>query len=113
MDKQSIERIMHLIDVKYSSVRKLSEATGIASTTMHRYLTMENDIPNDKLQRIAKALDVSVEYIHFGDSLESHYSTMNPLIMKINEILDELNDIGIQKVSDYVEDLAENLKYRK
>ena len=57
-------RIAELMNEKEMSYRKLSDITGIAKSSLQRYVTnIESKIPSENSKALAKAFDVSLYYI--------------------------------------------------
>lgn len=94
-------------------VKELSVATGIPKPTLDCYLSARQVIPPaDIAVKIAKALNVSVEYLICGDDakvVSKEYSRFHPF-RSILEDLSVLSDDSIEKLQIMIHALAENKK---
>lgn len=102
---------------------------GVSGAMIGQY---ENDLRNPKqetLQRIADKLDVDVNWLRNGQTLEQRDQNMKdyvaqrfketddwrklPITEKIADITEQLNNNGQEKVLDYAVDMYNNPEYRK
>ena len=95
---------------------------GITQQTIAQYEKSENYPKLETIRRIAKALDVPFDnLVPFDDGLrlwikEKKQSTQNNISGKrkaLDKKIDQLNDDGIQKMSDYADDIIKIPEYRK
>ncbi|MDU1314505.1 MAG: helix-turn-helix domain-containing protein [Clostridium septicum] len=106
------------IELKYS-YQDLANKTGLSKSTLQRYETGSiRNIPLDKLEILANALEVSPMWIIGYDdtkSLKPMNNIKNDSITKEegNHIknLRKLNDTGRNKVFTYTKDLIDNPKF--
>ena len=117
------ERVKELRLKKGLSQRELGERMGgITQQTIAQYEKSENYPKLETIRRIAKALDVPFDnLVPFDDGLrlwikEKNQSTQNNISGKrkaLDKKIDQLNDDGIQKMSDYADDIIKIPEYRK
>ena len=117
------ERVKELRLKKGLSQRELGERVGgITQQTIAQYEKSENYPKLETIRRIAKALDVPFDnLVPFDDGLrlwikEKKQSTQNNISGKrkaLDKKIDQLNDDGIQKMSDYADDIIKIPEYRK
>ena len=117
------ERVKELRLKKGLSQRELGERMGgITQQTNAQYEKSENYPKLETIRRIAKALDVPFDkLVPFDDGLrlwikEKKQSTQNNISGKrkaLDKKIDQLNDDGIQKMSDYADDIIKIPEYRK
>ena len=117
------ERVKELRLKKGLSQRELGERMGgITQQTIAQYEKSENYPKLETSRRIAKALDVPFDnLVPFDDGLrlwikEKKQSTQNNISGKrkaLDKKIDQLNDDGIQKMSDYADDIIKIPEYRK
>ena len=117
------ERVKELRLKKGLSQRELGERMGgITQQTIAQYEKSENYPKLETIRRIAKALDVPFDnLVPFDDGLrlwikEKKQSTQNNISGKrkaLDKKIDQLNDDGIQKMSDYADDIIKIPEYRK
>lgn len=61
-------RIQAILDEKGLSARKVSLDAGLSDSMLHKFLTFQTQsITVDNLEKIAKALGVSLRHLMFGD----------------------------------------------
>ncbi len=77
------ERLSQLIQEKNITQRELANKTGMTECTISRYCSGERTPHADNLRRIAKALDVSSDYL-LGLSDEQTYG--------VNKLVEELRN---------------------
>ena len=81
------EKLFSVIHQKNISYDELSEITDIPKTTLHRYVTGDiNKIPFDRIEKIAKALNIDPIIFFSGDlncTCNSSYSNIGEKIKKI------------------------------
>ena len=117
------ERVKELRLKKGLSQRELGERMGgITQQTIAQYEKSENYPKLETIRRIAKALDVPFDnLVPFDDGLslwikEKKQSTQKNISGKskaLDKKIDQLNDDGIQKMSDYADDIIKIPEYRK
>ncbi len=113
MERDCLDRIALLLSEKRISIRKLSMLTGIAPTTIHDIVNGKyKSVSAENLYKIAEALGTTVEFLRFGHDITSVYKHSDE-VNNIAANLERLNDDGLHKVEDYVDDLLENNKYLK
>ena len=86
-----------LLDYEYISVKELAEMTGIPKRSLENYLSSRASMPPaDYALRIAKALNVTVEYLISG-SAEAYkspgFNALNRIIAENREYSHIFNDI--------------------
>lgn len=85
---------------------QLSELTDIPIGTLNKILSGDSKDPQvSSIIRIAKSLNVSADYLIFGEDRGSQN--------KILRLYNSLNEIGKQKATEYILDLSEQPKYTK
>ena len=88
--KEIQERILYQMKEKEMSYRDLGEMTGMAKSTLQRYLTKDNaKIPINRLEVIAQALGVSATYLMGWDN-EPHPHRIRKA-MSVEEFAHEFN----------------------
>ena len=112
MDKRRL-RIRDLMDRQDLSYRQLEALTGIPSSVLQRYVTNNtNKMSIDYFELIAKALGVSPVYLA-GWTDDENYSIKNNIPSHMQQIFDNLNKDGQDKLIEYGNDLAALPKYKK
>ncbi len=113
MSKTFRENLRDELDYQDMKVKELSVATGIPKPTLDCYLSARQVIPPaDIAVKIAKVLNVSVEYLICGDDAKvvpKEYSRFHPF-RSILEDLSVLSDDSIEKLQIMIHALAENKK---
>ena len=74
------------------TVKELSERTGISKHTLDHYLTKNGSRPQVELAvKIARALNVSVEYLVYGDTASNMNNSRNidGLVKKMESLSDK------------------------
>lgn len=100
------------------SYQELANKTGLSKSTLQRYETGAiKNMPIDKLEVLAEALDISPAYL-MGWEQCKEIKTNNISNFTQEEILHIedirlLNEIGKKKVITYTKDLTEMSKYQK
>jgi transcriptional regulator with XRE-family HTH domain len=92
------ERLREEIEYKGVLIKEISAQIGISNNTFLSYINSRNVMPNvETAVKIAKALDVSVEYLVTGEDYFHNEKTMHlKEIIKDLSILDE-NTLSIIK----------------
>lgn len=101
------------------SQKELGERSGLSNVMIAQYESGTRQPKTRNLSKIAKALDTPHEFFIDYENMvvashdEKTISVMieNDLVKKIYFNSVELNDIGKQKVIEYMDDLLENPKY--
>lgn len=84
------ERLREEIEYKGIVIKEISAKIGISNNTFLSYINSRNVMPNvETAVKIAKALDVSVEYLVTG--IDSFYSEKNKQIKEITRDLSSLD----------------------
>ncbi|MBQ5878095.1 MAG: helix-turn-helix transcriptional regulator [Treponema sp.] len=82
-------------------IKELSLKTGINKNTLGNYLTGHNSIPNaDSAVKIAKALNVTVEYLVTGE--DSSISQKSPDLLNIIRTIQNLDSIDLNSINQLV-----------
>lgn len=98
-------RIKNLKKEKGLTNENLSSITNIPKGTLDKVLSgIIKEPPVTTILKIAKALDVTTDYLIYGHLTESYGN-------KISHKYNRLNNIGKQKAENYIDDLLENPKY--
>ena len=104
MTKDFIIRLKMLMNARNMTQADLSKKTGIASSSISDYLSGKYSPKQDKMEVIAKALNVNASEMFFDENKEKDYHTI-PVYNKIpSGILFE----NIKDITDY-----EDLSYKK
>ena len=94
-------------------VKELAEKSGVAKGTIDHYLAEKCSAPiAENAVRIARALNVSVEYLVTGKELKAKSSPDNldiPLCKKYYNLIKKLNSLSEGSITA-IENLIENLK---
>ncbi len=105
-----IERIKKIKKEKKLSNEELSKSSGIPIGTLAKILGSETKDPQiSNIIKIAEALDVSADYLIFGEVKSSFSSDSFDLVT----IYENLNDEGKRRLLEYASDLSEMTKYKK
>jgi len=84
------ERLREEIEYKGIVIKEISAKIGISNNTFLSYINSRNVMPNvETAVKIAKALDISVEYLVTGE--DSFYSEKNKQIKEITRDLSSLD----------------------
>lgn len=116
------EKIKEVRKRKGMTQKELSEKIGVSVPTLQRYENESSGLNIEKLNKLAKALDISkddyqemmISYGMFFDDvklkseseLKKHYEPL------INTACVNLNSIGCKKVYDYASDLLKISEYQ-
>jgi len=101
------ENLRSELDYQDMIVKELSEKTGINKRTLDNYLTGHKSIPSaDIAVKIAKALNVTVEYLVTGKDTHKE-SMVPPQARKLLELFSILDERDKQTVINLVESLSE------
>ena len=99
-----LNRIKQLCEQNSHSLASLEREAGIGQGTIRRW---DNNVPSvEKLLAVANVLNTSVDYLLTGKDSVSGEQDKGKLIDCTG-----LNDLGIKKVQEYINDLMENPKY--
>jgi len=91
-------------------VKELSQKTGISRHTLDNYLNVREHIPTlDIAVKIAKALDVSVEYLASGEEAIQNRITMNQELLSLVQNYNLLNEKDKTILNEFIQIL---LKHR-
>lgn len=103
MENTVSERLSGLLKTSGMSENDLAKAAGVEYTTVHRIVTGETENPRkNSLIPLAKALNVSVEYLYSGKGAqESELSLLKRALNKLEEQLDR-KDAMIEKLMNQV-----------
>lgn len=105
-----IERIKKLKKERKLSNEELSKSSGIPIGTLAKILGSETKDPQiSNIIKIAEALDISADYLIFGE-IKSSFSSDS---FNLATIYENLNDEGKRRVLEYASDLSEITKYKK
>ena len=116
-------RVKTLRKEKKITQKQLAEKMQVSQTAIALWESGQRGISLETLEKIAECMDLSSEDLLFGtpDSGISRNSSGNFDFLDrltayqtaLLNVLDRLNDAGLEKVQAYAEDLSENPKYRK
>lgn len=106
------ERIDSLLKARNMSRRQLAISADIPPSTLQSALERNRSFSFEMLQRIAKALDVTINDIVAGD-WGSLAHTQSAIFNRLSSAFDQLNELGQEKAVERVEELAEIPKYRR
>lgn len=70
------KRIRKKLEEKKMSQKELAEKVGVTEVSMSRYLNGERVMSSYVLARMAKALDVTMEYIMLGENMAKSYEQL-------------------------------------
>ncbi len=126
------ERIKEKRLEKRMSLERLANAAGVARQTIYKYENnLITNIPTDKIEAIAKVLNVSPGYLMGWDEERIEMDKISPFfsqykyldialiyLRKLNSDyaemiakVNKLNDEALTKIMDYINDLSEIQKY--
>lgn len=107
------ENLRNELDFQGLTVKELSAKTGIVKGTLDNYLGIRASIPPaDIAVKIAKVLNVTVEYLICGEDtkiIPKEYNCFKPF-RSLLEDLSSLSDDSIEKLQIMIHALAENKK---
>ncbi|MCR4712926.1 MAG: helix-turn-helix domain-containing protein [Treponemataceae bacterium] len=87
--RENLKEVLIYQDI---TVKELAERTGISKHTLDHYLTKNGSRPQVELAvKIARALNVSVEYLVYGDSASNINNSRNidGLVTKLESLADK------------------------
>jgi len=96
-------------------VKELAKLSGIKKTTIDSYLRENNNIPSvEAAVRIAKALNVSVEYLVMGEDPEKQQSlkSLGPDLRQLLQSIEKLNPQSRKIVINNAQGLADAMLNR-
>lgn len=103
-----LNRIKKLCKEKNIAYKDLSDMTGISISTLSKMMAgMTNGPSIVTVSKIAKALNVSVDYLVYGERNTNEITINSEILKKYNS----LNSSGKQKADEYITDLSEQKKY--
>jgi transcriptional regulator with XRE-family HTH domain len=92
-------------------VKELAQKTGISRHTLDNYLNVREHTPTlDAAVKIAKALDVSVEFLATGEESRQAGITMSREMLELAQNYNLLNNTDRKIVTDFVQVM---LKHRR
>ncbi|WP_317722951.1 helix-turn-helix domain-containing protein [Clostridium tetani] len=110
--KEIINRIKTRRNELMLSYQDLADKTGLSKSTLQRYETGAiKNMPLDKLDVLAKALNVSPAYLMGWEKSVSGNDKEDTKKTTLLSNFNKLNDIGKDKVITYTKDLLGNNKY--
>lgn len=99
-----LDRIKELCEQYSYTFASLEREAGLGQGTIRRW---DKNIPSaDKLLSVANLLDTTVDYLLTGKKTQIFKQTSGKFID-----CSQLNDLGIKKIQEYVNDLLDNPKY--
>ena len=105
-----IDRIKKIKKERKLSNEELSKSSGIPIGTLAKILGSETKDPQiSNIIKIAEALEISADYLIFGE-IRNSFSSASFDIVKIYE---NLNEEGKRRLLEYATDLSELPKYKK
>ncbi len=105
-----IQRIKKLKRERRLSNEELAKSSGVPIGTLAKILGSETKDPQiSNIIKIAEALDISADYLIFGEIKNSFFSDSFDLVT----IYKNLNDEGKRRLFEYASDLSEISKYKK
>ena len=112
------EKLTFLLGEKGTSYGVLSDKTGIPKSAIHRYATGETtNVPIDRIQKLAEALNVSAEYIlgweDEDDSLYGNHEENINFFVNEAEIMEMYNEINKSENLKLLFDTARTLTPRE
>ena len=119
-------RIKTLRKEKKITQKQLAEKMQVSQTAIALWESGQRGISLETLEKIAECMDLSSEDLLFGtpdsgiNRYAGHPSGSSDFAERLTayqtallNVLNRLNDAGLEKVQAYAEDLSENPKYRK
>lgn len=100
-NKTVSQRLAELIEKEGVSYRELEVLTGISFCTIRRYATGETDkVPLEAIKTLSKALNVSPEYLIWGDkSKEDEWTdTMTEKTRDLIHLIKGMDEEGLEKL---------------
>ena len=95
------ENLRSELSYKNLLVKELAALTGVSKKTLDNYLNSREYIPSaDIAVKIARALDVSVEYLVTGDETAAARSSLGPEIKELVLDFKQLNKYNRKLVKD-------------
>ena len=115
---QRSDRILHSIQRANLSYSELASLTKIPKSALQRYATGETEkIPIDRIEAIAKATNVTSEFLMcWTDNIEPEITNNYNLSDNEKNLLlsfNQLNELGQSKLMERLDELLELPKYRK
>jgi len=111
--KEKLNRLLKECNMKPA---QLAQEANLGTSTVDDILkgkTNELNIGVDKMLRIAKVLNVTVEWLYSQNTSISVHNELEPREKQLFDIFRSLNDEGKEKVLDYIHDIADTGKYKK
>lgn len=88
------ERLRNEIEYKGYLIKEIAAIAGVNNNTFLSYVDARGSLPNvETAVKIAKALDVSVEYLVTGED-----STHSPKFTEIQQIINDLSSLDENKI---------------
>lgn len=116
-------RVKTLRKEKKITQKQLAEKMQVSQTAIALWESGQRGISLETLEKIAECMDLSSEDLLFGTpnsgisrNSSGNFDFLDRLTAyqtALLNVLDRLNDAGLEKVQAYAEDLSENPKYRK
>ena len=115
------ERIDAILKKRGMSRRKLAERAGIPPSSLQSALSRNTGLSLDMLLPISDVLEMSAEYLDTGverapdptdDEIQAAYDALG-LDQKIEIAVKGLNELGLQKVLERIDELLDVPKYRR
>jgi len=101
------ENLREALDFKDLQIKELASKTGISKNTIDNYLSGQKSIPSaQNAVKIAKVLDVSVEYLVNGiNSKPTNNAVLSQKQKKLLFSFDQLNEIEQNAIIQLVDNL--------
>ena len=101
-----------ILDVRDIQIKELSAKTGISKNTIDNYLSGQKSLPNaENAVKIAKVLEVSVEYLVSGENtITQQPLPQKPKYKKLFESIYKLDDIDLNSVIALVDNMQKRYK---
>lgn len=107
------DRIKMLREEKKITQSELAHIIHATKQTIYKYENnIVTNIPSDKIEKIAVALETSPSYLMGWDKKNSH-NGLNDKTFDLLSNFKKLNDTGMNKVIDYAKDLSINPLYQR
>lgn len=104
------ENLIAIRKIKGLSQRDLAKLTGISNRVI-AYYELNSSIPDlDKLEKLAKALNVSIADLVDPDHSDKKILSLNTRSIKKIQLLEQLPREDQKKVIDYIKDLIKKNK---
>ena len=108
------KNLIRMRQEKGISREELSRRSGVSSSSLIKYEKGEREPKNSTMRRIQAALGYEPdEPIMSMPYDEIHVYQETDLRLAVTHALEDLNVLGLKKVSDYIDDLIIIGKYRK